>query len=129
MVSSKRRRRNLLDVSNSYFLKRFLPNGFAFGVACEDGSCRLFDVRANAQLMKYTAEGLIVPASSVAFSKSGRYTFAGYDSGICYAWDTLKGEQLYSLQGHENAISCLAVSSDGMALCTGSWDNLLRVWA
>lgn len=31
------------------------------------------------------------------------------------------------LQGHENRISCLGVSSDGTALCTGSWDSTLKV--
>ena len=31
------------------------------------------------------------------------------------------------LTGHENRVSCLGVSVDGMALCTGSWDSTLRV--
>ena len=42
-------------------------------------------------------------------------------------WDTLKGERVGVLTGHENRVSCLGVSSDGMALCTGSWDSTLRV--
>ncbi|CAJ0642204.1 3038_t:CDS:2 [Entrophospora sp. SA101] len=33
------------------------------------------------------------------------------------------------LAGHENRVSCLGVSDDGMALCTGSWDSSLKVWA
>jgi hypothetical protein len=31
------------------------------------------------------------------------------------------------LAGHENRVSCLGVSQDGMALCTGSWDSMLKV--
>ena len=42
-------------------------------------------------------------------------------------WDTLKGERVGVLTGHENRVSCLGVSIDGMALCTGSWDSTLRV--
>jgi WD40 repeat protein len=42
-------------------------------------------------------------------------------------WDTLKGERVGVLTGHENRVSCLGVSSDGMALCTGSWDSTLKV--
>lgn len=43
-----------------------------------------------------------------------------------------------SLVGHDNRVSCLGVSNDGMSLCTGSWDSLVspsfcwwyfRVWA
>ncbi len=37
------------------------------------------------------------------------------------------GERIGILQGHDNRVSCLGVSSDGMALCTGSWDSLLKV--
>ena len=31
--------------------------------------------------------------------------------------------------GHENRVSCLGVSPTGDALCTGSWDTLLKIWA
>ena len=65
--------------------------------------------------------------TSVAFSASGRILFAGYDDFNCNVWDTLKGERVGVLTGHENRVSCLGVSSDGMALCTGSWDSTLKV--
>ena len=35
----------------------------------------------------------------------------------------------YSFPGHENRVSCLGVSPSGDALCTGSWDTLLKIWA
>lgn len=53
--------------------------------------------------------------------------FAGYDDFTCNVWDTLKGERVGVLSGHDNRVSCLGVSSDGMALCTGSWDTYLKV--
>ncbi len=28
--------------------------------------------------------------------------------------------------GHENRVSCLGVSNDGISLCTGSWDAFVR---
>jgi len=55
--------------------------------------------------------------------------FAGYDDFNCNVWDTLKGERVGVLAAHENRVSCLGVSSDGNALCTGSWDSLLKIWA
>ena len=53
--------------------------------------------------------------------------FGGYDDWTCNVWDTLKGERVGMLTGHENRVSCLGVSADGMALCTGSWDSTLKV--
>ena len=63
----------------------------------------------------------------MAFSVSGRLLFAGYDDFNCNVWDTLKAERVGVLTSHENRVSCLGVSSDGMALCTGSWDSTLKV--
>ena len=32
------------------------------------------------------------------------------------------------LAGHDNRVSCLGVTDDGIAVCTGSWDSFLKVW-
>jgi guanine nucleotide-binding protein G(I)/G(S)/G(T) subunit beta-1 len=108
---------------------QFFPNGLAFGTGSDDASCRLFDIRADREMMQYTHDNILCGITSVAFSISGRYLFAGYDDFNCNVWDTLKGERVFTLQGHDNRVSCLGVSSDGMALCTGSWDSLLKIWA
>ncbi|KAL1915357.1 uncharacterized protein VTP21DRAFT_6815 [Calcarisporiella thermophila] len=108
---------------------QFFPNGDSFGSGSDDASCRLFDLRADRELNQYTHESIACGITSIAFSVSGRLLFAGYDNFECNAWDTIKGERVGILLGHENRISCLGTSSDGMALCTGSWDSVLRVWA
>ena len=112
--------------SNSY-LSRFFPNGDAFATGSDDASCRLFDIRADRELNAFTHDNILCGITSVAFSISGRILFGGYDDWTCNVWDTLKGERVGVLTGHENRVSCLGVSSDGMALCTGSWDSTLRV--
>lgn len=42
-------------------------------------------------------------------------------------WDVLRGDKVGSLSGHENRVSCLGVSNDGISLCTGSWDSLVSL--
>jgi len=108
---------------------QFFPNGLAFGTGSDDASCKLFDIRADRELTSYGMDSILCGITSVAFSKSGRFYFAGYDDFNCHVWDTLKGERIYNLSGHDNRVSCLGVSSSGMALCTGSWDSLLKIWA
>jgi WD domain, G-beta repeat len=89
-------------------------------------------------------EQVLCGITSVAFSVSGRLLFAGYDDYECKVrtshhphslklianvlkvWDTLRGDKVGSLSGHENRVSCLGVSNDGISLCTGSWDSLVR---
>ena len=107
----------------------FFPDGAAFTTGSDDASCRLFDLRCCAELQPYTHDKILCGITSVDHSISGRYLFAGYDDFNCYVWDTISGKQVGCLAGHDNRVSCLGVSQDGMALCTGSWDSFLKLWA
>lgn len=108
-------------------LPRFFPSGHGFATGSDDASCRLFDIRADREINVFTHDTILCGITSVAFSHSGRVLFAGYDDFNCNAWDTLKADRVGVLSAHENRVSCLGVSSDGMGLCTGSWDSILKV--
>jgi len=112
----------------------YFPDGNAFGTGSDDASCRLFDLRAYSQTGQYDSDNIVVGITSVAFSLTGKFICAGYDDYNCYVWDTLAScgdGASYStqLQQHENRISCLGINGSGQALCTGSWDTFLIVWA
>jgi len=107
----------------------WFPNGTAFVTGSDDSTCRMWDIRADRQIAEYSSDSVSSGVTSVDLSKSGRFLFAGSDDYLCHVWDVLKGERLYGLQGHDNRVSCVAVSPDGMGLCTGSWDSFLMVWA
>lgn len=107
---------------------QFFPSGLVFGTGSDDATCKLYDIRAGASLMTYANQDIICGITSIAFSLSGKYLFAGYDNSCCIVWDTLCGTLVSTLTGHSNRVSCLGVSSDGMALCTGSWDSILKIW-
>merc|ERR1712188_165561 len=106
----------------------YFPNNYAFGTGSDDYSCRLFDIRADRELVSYS-DDVTHGVTSIAYSLSGRYMFAGYDNAQLRVWDTLKGEVLNELSGHRGHVSCLGTSHYGMALCTGGWDNFLKIWA
>lgn len=108
---------------------QFFPNGQAFATGSDDATCRLFDIRADREMQSYVCEDDQCGITSIAFSVSGRYLFAGYDDCTCGHWDTLQAKRLNNLEGHDNRVSCLGVNHDGTALCTGSWDALLKIWA
>jgi len=107
----------------------FFPDGMAFSTGSDDASCRLFDMRTCKEMFQYTHDKILCGITSVDHSISGRFLFAGYDDFNCYVWDTLTGKQVGCLAGHDNRVSCLGVCQDGMALCTGSWDSFLKIWA
>ncbi|VDO71092.1 unnamed protein product [Schistosoma curassoni] len=106
----------------------FFPSGLAFATGSDDATCRFFDIRADQEIGMFSHDNIICGITSVAFSKSGRLLLGGYDDFNCNIWDTLKQERAGILAGHDNRVSCLGVSEDGMAVCTGSWDSFLRIW-
>jgi len=110
---------------------QFLPSGKGFVTGSDDGSCKLFDIRSDQELMNYQSgnQTQTVAITSLAFSSSSRYLFAGYDDFTCHVFDTLRGNSLWVLEGHSNRVSCIGVNFNGTALCTGSWDCSLRIWA
>ncbi|KAL8582275.1 Guanine nucleotide-binding protein subunit beta-5a [Nucella lapillus] len=108
---------------------RFYPSGDAFATGSDDATCRLFDLRADREVNCYRKESIIFGCNAVDFSVSGRLLFGGYNDYTVNIWDTLKGTRATTLYGHDNRVSCLRISPDGTALCTGSWDFTLRVWA
>ncbi|RXG55509.1 hypothetical protein Avbf_10515 [Armadillidium vulgare] len=106
----------------------FFPNGHAFATGSDDATCRLFDIRADQELAMYSHDNIICGITSVAFSKSGRLLLAGYDDFNCNVWDSMRTERAGVLAGHDNRVSCLGVTEDGMAVATGSWDSFLKIW-
>jgi len=104
------------------------PNGYAFATGSDDATCRLFDIRADQEIGMYSHDNIICGITSVAFSKSGRLTFGGYDDFNCNVWDVLKQERAGVLAGHDNRVSCLGVTENGAAVATGSWDSFLKIW-
>lgn len=109
----------------------FFPDGNAVGTGSDDSSCRLFDLRCYDEVNSFGNDKILCGITSVAFSNSGRLLFAGYDDYNCQVWDITagNGQPAYQLVGHENRVSCLGVSPRGEALCTGSWDTVLKIWA
>ncbi|GAA6094372.1 guanine nucleotide-binding protein G(I)/G(S)/G(T) subunit beta-3a [Tachysurus ichikawai] len=106
----------------------FFPNGNAVITGSDDSSCKLYDLRSDQELTTYSDSSLMSGVTSLAPSLSGRLLLAGYDDFTCNIWDMLKAERVGTLSGHDNRVSCLGVTPDGMALCTGSWDSFLKIW-
>lgn len=110
----------------------YFPDGNAFGTGSDDSTCRVFDMRCYGEVNCFGNDKILCGITSVAFSRAGRLLFAGYDDYNTYAWDTLgsgKTAAFQLQQPHDNRVSCLGVNPKGDALCTGSWDTLLKIWA
>lgn len=97
--------------------------------------------RCTINLLSHEAKtGSIV--SSIGVSHSGAFLIAGYEDCTACAWDvTSKDMRFHQLgsgrdtgghrgqAGHTGRVECLGVSTDGQAIATGGWDNMVLVWS
>ena len=116
----------------------FMPHNDSHTLAScsEDGTVRVWDMRCYSTVAKF---GSPVDTSaldqsgswtSIGFSGSGRLLFAGHAEASVSVMDVISGKSVAQWnQAHEGHISCLGVSPNGDALCTGSWDYTLKIWA
>uniref|UniRef100_A0A4W4DT99 Guanine nucleotide binding protein (G protein), beta polypeptide 3b n=1 Tax=Electrophorus electricus TaxID=8005 RepID=A0A4W4DT99_ELEEL len=111
------------DINAIYF-----PSGHAFVTGSDDCTCKTFDIRSDQEVLSYEDIQMNSGVTSVSLSVSGRLILAGYDNFNCNIWDSLKGEKVGVLAGHDNRVSCTGVPLDGVCVCTGSWDSFLKIW-
>lgn len=107
---------------------KFFPDYRAFATGNDSGECVLFDIRTTTELNRYNP-GAYTPATSLAFSNSGCYLFAGYDDYTVAVYHTLTGELVRSLESHTDRVTTVGVNTEGTALASGSWDGSIRIWA
>jgi WD40 repeat protein len=104
------------------------PDGKAFGTASDDGTSRLFDTRAMAQLCIYAEaecdESSELRNTAVAFNKTGSTLFTGSSDGAIIAWEVASGDfeadNFEELYAHTGQVNHLDMSPDGKALLSTS---------
>jgi hypothetical protein len=98
-------------------------NGIVSGGA--DRSVRFWDVASGQERLRVGTGPqevgclAVVPGTGVVLAGQG-VTVRGIDPATC--------RELFRLTGHNDAVRCLAVSSDGKRAASGSDDRTVRIW-
>lgn len=64
----------------------------------------------------------------VEFSENGRTIFAGGNDKLIYEYDTITGNRIRELKGHEDLVRSLHLDSANSRIISGSYDHSIRVW-
>lgn len=88
-----------------------------------DGQIALWDVDTR-QVQRRLDRGAV----AVAWHPDGRRLLAAGLDRVARIYDAATGQLLHQLVGHQDTLTCLAISPDGQLLVTGGDDRALRLW-
>lgn len=115
----------------------FSPDGSRVLSGSSDKTLKLWDAATGALVRTFT--GHAAPVRSVAFSPDGARVLSGSGDAndrsrgvtpdfTMRLWDAATGSLLRTFEGHEDEVSAVAFSRDGMQAISGSRDMKLRRW-
>ena len=116
----------------------FSPNGAIIASGSDDGAVKLWDAATDSELRTLT--GHTRPAGrpppgrparptivrSVAFSADNLVVASGSEDYTAKTWDVSTGALLRTFEGHEGAITSMALC--GTLLASGSRDKTVKLW-
>lgn len=109
----------------------FAPDGSKLASVGGDGRIRIWDVATGAALL--VAEAEEAHGRGITYAPDGRcwaciFTHRGGTRSVVCVSDALTGRVLVRLVGHDHSVECVAFTSDGQSVATGSFDQTIRLW-
>lgn len=93
--------------------------------ASDDALVKVFDTRTKKETHTFAGK---FPMTSVCMSETGDKVFAGGIDNVIRCFGLKSGKQEYSMEGHNDTVSSLALSHDGSFMMSNSFDETVRVW-
>ncbi|KAI9677190.1 MAG: hypothetical protein M1829_002764 [Trizodia sp. TS-e1964] len=93
--------------------------------ACDDGYIGIWDPRQKLAVAYMEDE---FPATAVAAAEAGNELFSGGIDNVIKVWDLRKKAVAYTMLGHTDTITSLALSPDSQWLASKGMDSTVRMW-
>eukprot|EP01136_Pigoraptor_vietnamica_P020262 Opistho-1_new@68906 len=91
----------------------------------DDGTVKLWDARRRGEVHSMASR---YPVTAACFGDGGDEVITGGIDNDIKVWDLRKMEVSYTMPGHGDTVTGLALSPDGSYVLSNSMDNTVRIW-
>ena len=107
----------------------YSPRAGLFASASRDGTLIFWNVSGDGSVNR-TGEPrkLVAAIYALAFSPDGKRLAIACGDNMIRLWDVNQGKVVYTLRGHDGAVTSVAFSHDGKQLASGSEDDTIKLW-
>ena len=100
-------------------------SGSVVAVSMDSGSVRLYDIKAKKLQQHYVLHD---STTSVCWHPTANYLLTSGKDGKVIVVDVMEGRPLYTLQGHNGAVTYVQFNTDGEYFASGGIDQHIMVW-
>ena len=104
----------------------FSPDGRSIATASWDGKVKIWDVLSGMMIGKNSKH--LGQVYTVAWDPKNRFVASGSADNSIILWDPVKNEEFARLEGHNTAVTCIKITSDGSKLISCSVEGTIKVW-
>lgn len=108
-------------------------NGDLIITGCYDNSLNLWNMKGEHKLTLTGHEAPIKDVGWISVNEELATFASGSKDQTIFIWElnikTNSAHPIIACKGHERAVECLSISSNGKHIASGGWDNFLKIWS
>ena len=106
----------------------FVKNGNELISASFDKTIKIWNINNGELIRSFEEHGFPFTSISISYSLNQNILVSASIHNFIILWDITTGKMIKKLNGHNNIVTCVCFSQDGLLIASGSIDRTIKLW-